>query len=289
MSNEGVMMPVSGSVSGPVPTGVWGAPPAGGTGPAVGDGLLLEGGGDPANLIAWWDMDEASNTTRADASSNAYDLTDNIASVAQTTGLLNNAADFDGGAGSDGLNTTQAAAPLLFPSDSDFSVSGWVSFDAMGAVNNRGVWGIEDFTRGYSLRVPSGASTIQWWVKGTSVTSGTLSTGTWYHVVTYHDSVNDEIGMIINDGTPITAAHSTGIDADLINPALKFIVGNLYNGGGYGIDAQVDEVSVWSKVLSGAEITTLYGAGTPAGYSDLAGGGGTEFLLLETGDFLLLE
>lgn len=97
---------------------------------------------------------------------------------------------------------------------------------------------------------------------------GAVPTGTLVHVLVYHDADNDEIGIRVNNGTPNTASFSGGI----------FEGDALFRIGAHGDDETagpppdittfhdgiVDEVTIWSRLLSESEQAAIYasGAGT---------------------------
>lgn len=211
------------------------------------------GGGDNASmlddLIFWLEMNDASNSTRVDSSANGYDAADTNSSVVQAVGTLGNAAEFDGGS-SDELVITKANAPELFPSDSDIMFAGWFYLETIA--NNCGYFSTYDFTNGYALYTPPGDNLLRWNVAGTEITYAPPTT-TWFHVAAYHDSVNNEIGMVINDGTPITSAHAGGVNADL-SALPNYKIGNMFIGA-YGPDARIDGLCAWSRLLTGSELT----------------------------------
>lgn len=212
----------------------------------------------PANpwlvdMIAWWSLDEAANVTRVDSHTNGYDLVDLYSFTGSAAAVVNNGTDTAGNTSAE-LSIPPASAPLLNPVDTDFTIAGWVKFDAL--TDGTFVLGrIDDPTAGYMLGFNVGGGVLAWQVKGTQATFA-ASTATWYQFVAYHDSVANEIGLIIDDGTPTTTAHTTGIDTQLVPAFLHFKLCNLYNSPG-SFDGQLDEVGVWGRLLTSAEITAL--------------------------------
>ena len=98
-----------------------------------------------------------------------------------------------------------------------------------------------------------------------AVTSTTnLSADTWYFVVAYLDFFNNEIGISINAGTPVTATHTAGLSLSR-NRALMGITG--HDGDPGNVD--VDELATWNRQLTSAEITWLYNGGSGRSYLEL--------------------
>jgi len=158
------------------------------------------------------------------------------------------------------------------PGDTDFSWSCWVNAESLGGAN--GVFGkwhpstaseneycLIELAGDFAFFVHDGTATQ------TSVSAGvSISTATWYHVVCWHDSVNNEIGIAVDDATPVTAAHSAGVNT---GGSSRFEIGGYTNTGAAQWDGLIDEVGFWNKVVSAAEITELYNSGNAIGYSDL--------------------
>lgn len=86
-------------------------------------------------------------------------------------------------------------------------------------------------------------------------TAGGMSVGNWYHIgFTYNNSV----ATLYRDGVALT---TTTIGAKTLASAFSMYLGsNQFNEHFYGY---IDEVSIWQRVLTGAEVTTLYNSTCP--------------------------
>lgn len=211
------------------------------------------------DLAAWYSLDDAANVTRLDSHTNGYDLPDVNSDVGSAAALVSNGAVF--GNSSNRLQAVSiASVPLLHRNDEDFTIMGFVYFNSV--IPNTGIVSAYNISNGYALWTPAGTSELRWTVKSTEVHM-TPSTATWYHFVAYHDSVNDEIGLIIDEGTPITAAHSTGMGADA--SGFAFQLGNVFNGA-TGFDGTLDEVCIFNRMLTGAEIAEHRNGGSGIAY-----------------------
>lgn len=212
-------------------------------------------------LISYWKLDEASGTRNDSHGSNH--LTDNN-TVASATGIINSAADFEAD-NSEYLSHTDNTD--LSTGDIDFSLSFWVKAETLSGFPVPICKG-DNGDREYILYFSSGVP--QWEVNGSTVSWGAaLSTGTWYHIVVWHDSVSNLVGIAVNNGTPVTASDGSG-GRDTIR---DFWIGTSLNQSLYW-DGLIDEVGFWKKVLSSGEITSLYGGGAGLAYPLSGGGGG---------------
>lgn len=225
------------------------------------------------NMVSWWELNEESGT-RVDAHG-SNDLTaGGTGGVGFGTGKQGNAADFEAG-DTDYLAITDASQSGLDFSTT-FSVSAWIKLESAhnGAIISKDA---DDSaaTRGYMFWSDSGV--LKALVGGGSGTfdfyqsSSSLSTGTWYHVVLTCNTSNASAttfeffvnGSSIGNGSAIISNNITSIQ----NNATVFNIGSKNSGAGLSFDGLIDEVGVWSKVLSGTEITDLYNSGNGLTYA----------------------
>lgn len=152
-----------------------------------------------------------------------------------------------------------------------FSCFGWVKFDALGATIRYLFGKTSNATSflGYGIEYNSGsirvilASTIVAAANGMviSINPG-LVINTWYHIgFTYDGSgVSAGIKLYINGVLQATAVVQDNSTLTITSAATFFAFG-ARNAAINFLDGKVDEVGVFSKSLSGAEVTTLYNAG----------------------------
>ncbi len=212
------------------------------------------------NLAAYWKLDEASGT-RAD-SVGSSNLTSNNG-VTQTTGKLNSAAQFTS-ASSQYLSVADNTA--ISVGDIDFTVAAWVYLDSKSTTQTiASHYFTSTNQRGWDLEYLTGTDRFRFTVSGTGDSTiasvlannfGSPSTGTWYYVVAWHDSVNNTINIQVNNGSVDSAAWSTGV----YNSSGPFVIGALSTPLQY-LTGKVDSVGFWKKVLSSTERTSLYNAG----------------------------
>jgi hypothetical protein len=223
-----------------------------------------------SSLISYWKLDEASGT-RAD-SHGTNDLTDAV-STASAAGKINNAADLERGDG-DYLYIGDNAS--ISTGDIDFTFSIWVKVESLpGGGNLYAIISQDDWSgftdRAHLLYLDGTSNKIIWDVFGaagsigqvTANNFGALTTGVWYHIVCWHDAVNNQVGIKINDGTADTVA-TTGAAA---NSAKRFILGTGDGSAAPNYDGLLDECGFWKRILTAGEKTALYNGGSGLPYS----------------------
>jgi len=164
--------------------------------------------------------------------------------------------DFDG---SDDVVTVGNTSSLRI--SGDISVSAWVYFDDFGTATPAVISKITDGSNvGYGIEKHSTTNKLSFWIgDGTDfieVTSGVLSATTWYHVVGTNDGTNSKI--YINGALAASAAQGnpSGPTGDL-----KIGLHSTLTAAARYWDGQIDEVAVWSDVLTLSEVKALYNSG----------------------------
>jgi hypothetical protein len=98
------------------------------------------------------------------------------------------------------------------------------------------------------------------------VATTVMTTATWYHVVGTFDGGTGNLKIYINGTLENTEPSAlTGV----FNSTAQFQIGHIQEfGGGAGgyFDGIIDEFGVWSRALSGAEVTELYNSGSGLAY-----------------------
>jgi len=221
------------------------------------------------NLIAWWSLDETSGT-RAD-SHGSNDLTDNN-TVLYDTGKQGNAADFEDSVGE--YLSIADNADLSF-GDEDFTIGCWIKIESLDSTFQYIIskYDPPNDKREYALYLRGTTDKLEFSISGngTAVTGAewgsAISTGTWYFVVAWHDSVNNQVGIEVNNSSPVTEAHTAGcFDSDS-----SFMIGASSKGTpDQFLDGLADEAFVFDKVLSADEKEWLYNSGNGRSYSEMA-------------------
>lgn len=210
------------------------------------------------NLVAYWKFDEASGNAADAQGSNT--LTDN-GSVGSATGIINNARSFTA-ASSQYFEAADNAD--LSVADIDFTFAFW--FKANSQPGSMEIISKDDFStnREYSIRTIN--ATIRFTIVGSggsnvNASTDTWSTGGWYYVICWHDSVANTSNVQINDGT----AHSSSYTFGGQDKAASFEIGRRVDVGNY-FDGLIDEVGFWKRVLTSQERTDLYNGGAGFAY-----------------------
>lgn len=230
------------------------------------------------NLVSWWELNETSGT-RVDAHG-ANNLSDNN-TVLYATGKQGNAGDFEA-TNSEYLSIADASQSGL-DLTTTLSLSVWVYLESQPATNGTevicGKDGNNTTGRSYSLfyRDVGGTKMLTLFVdKNGGVNASdydflnhnvTLSNATWYHVVVTWDGATKTAKFYI-DGTNVSSPTGTNVGT-LHNSSEPFGIGAYYAGASWGgfMDGLIDEVGLWARVLTGAEVTTIYNSGSGLNYA----------------------
>jgi hypothetical protein len=240
-------------------------------------GLMSSGGvsgnGLLNNLVAYWPLNEAAGANDAlDLHTNALHLTQ-VDSPGSAAGKVY--------AGARVFNTgkffTRASHAALVTGDVDFTISAWVYLTTKSNYNHilakGSITGAE-----YLLRYQGGAMdkyyfeisyTASGYANATASNFGVPPTDTWTFIVVWHDSVANQIGISVNDGTPNTTSHSAGVRA----LTSEFNIGAQVTAGTLPWIGRIGPVAMWKSAaggggcLSAAKIAALYNAGNGLPYA----------------------
>lgn len=214
--------------------------------------------------VSHWTCDESSGIRYDSNDAKNNDLTDNN-TVGTSTGLRGNACNFQS-ANSEYLSITSASSTGL--EANSFTISFW------GKQTTKTTFAVTKkyTTSGTALSWVSGfnADVTQYAYaytgNGTNInelTSGapSLSTGTWYHIVTTWDNTAKQIKTYVNGAL---AGSLTGSYNIAYNSGTLFI-----GQSGYGsyFNGDIDEITYFDTVLSAGNVDTLYNSGTPLPYT----------------------
>lgn len=220
------------------------------------------------DLAAYYKMEESSGSDRIDSTANGLDLSENTA-VAKATGIVGDAADFDG---VDGNRLDHVFNSLYDLSSTDFTLTYWINFDATGgnlrifsiSLNGTGTSDI-CIDNIYSLST----DTITFRVSdGTTRTSavddiaGTIPTATWIFVACRWNTTTETMDLRLNAQSDVTANPTHGIQS----PGTQ-----TYNVGAapndiQAVNGKIDEMGFWRRRLTDAEVTELYNSGSGLTY-----------------------
>jgi len=225
------------------------------------------------NLVAYYKLEDETD------SHGAFDLTVDGA-TAGATGKIDDAYDFDGG-------NDKMYCDDLFEMDSQtaVSISAWLKTDNIGAASNRyiGVLFGSKSTGGVAIRVATDANKVFQAIMRTAgegelrYAQGATNFvyGTYYHVVgvfqdgtvTIYINNADKVSNTGASGTP-TFVEINNDDADNLRLGFDAVDGKYYDG-------KIDEVAVWNRALTDAEVEELYNEGNGLSYDEWDAAAGT--------------
>lgn len=225
------------------------------------------------NLISWWSMDETSgNAIDLHGSNN---LTETSGSIVATTGKVNGGRDIE--AGDTEYFEIADNASLSF-GDENFTGGIWIKPESLPTTGLAGYymskWNYTDSKReyvvGFNYDLDSNSLLFMISADGTTTIRTTsavaCSAGNWYFVVFWHDSINNLIGISVNDETPVTTSHSTGC----LNSDSPFRIGANGNPtAGNFADGVVDEAFLYRRLLTADERAWLYNSGNGRNYTEV--------------------
>ena len=222
-------------------------------------GLLL-------GLVAYWTMNEASSITRQDAHTGNRDLAvGGPAGVPAGAGIISNAASF-GGVASPNTNYLTNAAGWHFPLG--FTVTVWLKFTAIPAVDQSilGPYTYAGLSNGWQLVLVGSQSnnvalrSSDGNVPATdqAINPTLLSAGIWYFVSAIFDGANARVR--VNNGAEYVDQHLAANAS-----GLPLIIGSDITNI-QPMNGLVDELGIWSRQLSDAELTAIFNVGAGLTY-----------------------
>lgn len=196
------------------------------------------------NLIAYWALEEASGSDRADATGNGHTFAEDSA-VAQVAGKVGNAASFV--TGNDRLTCSTIPAR-----SGDMTWAGW--FNPRSGVDPTGqeiLGRSSDFTLSWQFDGLGLTERFSWTVYS-SVSSYTIQTevtpDTWHFVVVEYNSTTLNARMKVDNGTTWASVTTTGTAIQSTGAV----------NAGTSYDRSIDELGVWDRLLTDLEIGALY-------------------------------
>lgn len=214
-------------------------------------------------LISYWKLDGNSND--AVSTNNG---TDTSITYSSGNGKIVQGAGMNGSSSRSSVGNSSALTPNAI------SIAAWVKRNSTGTLDQILTRDYADSgnanTRAYQFRldttdvaqfVPFNASSV-----GVITGSTTISSGTWYHIVGTWDGTT--INLYVNGTSDATGVSFSGTLRS--GGANNTYIGADQNGGAGApanfFDGAIDEVGIWNRALTGAEITQLYNGGSGLAY-----------------------
>jgi len=205
------------------------------------------------NILSYWKFEDLTD------SHGSNDLTNSGAGTG-VSGKILNCFDFEND-DSDYCDTS-----LSFPSG-DFSVSCWIYYETPGnydkpacidksEAGSLSLFAVERNTSNYWTFYVVNTTNSQY----VATANSTLSTGVWTHIVGTYNNTTKAVTLYINGSAQTSTGTLSGTRA---TPTGNFTIGaGFYNSSrGNYFDGLIDEMGLWSKVLSSEEVTSLYNSG----------------------------
>jgi hypothetical protein len=229
-------------------------------------------------LIAWYGL----NGNATDLSGNSRNgTTYNTTSTIDRFGNVNSALLFNGSNSWVGLpNNTP-----IWLSQNDFTVSAWVRFDRAPLSSSHDFvlncaftyWGTQSACTGYNLFRNWGDGKARFQLE-TATTNANLNSSyalgqnEWYHLVGVR---NGDVQQMYIDGL-LNVSQAIPTESIQFNQlySISVEIGRLSNGGygSYSLCGAVDDVRIYNRALSSAEVQQLYNVPEPATISLIAFG-----------------
>jgi hypothetical protein len=203
------------------------------------------------NLLAFYRLNDngSGGLSLVDSSGNGRTLT--------ATGTVNLGTGINGGA----ANFVRSSTPRLsWTSGSTFlnpNNAHSFAFWARPVANINYYSFISASTTGFNIHHDSGGS-LYWnnGLAGDVQVNGVFSAGTWVHIVCVRNSANNM--QVFRNGTSVYSSPSTRT----YNNATGYSIGGNSVTAGFSMDGLLDNVGIWSRALSAAEVAILYGGGS---------------------------
>lgn len=217
------------------------------------------------NLVAYYKLDESSGNA-ADSSGSGFTLTNTGTIPYSTTyGKINNGASFDGSSqyfvGSASQNIT-GDATFSFWMKPQSLASDPVLFCKFGVGNTQLSYYLQlNFTSNNVGFVNSADGSTA--IGGTTV-AYTFSVNTLYYVSLVYTAATPKIELFIN-GTSIGSSTGT-LKTSIFAGTDIFEIGRYTRGNVLFYNGYLDEVGIWSRVLTSTEISSLYNGGAGLQY-----------------------
>ena len=210
------------------------------------------------NLVAYWRLEESSGT-RVDSSGNGRDMTGS-GSPGGRTGKLNNAVDLVPGS-SQFLSSSDAAVYGAITDSAGWTIAGWLYSDDNAT---REIFGCWNAFKGLEVYYISGSRdmTAQWWSNASglvvSTAGASFTSGAWNFFALKYDPGTDKLYARSN-GTTNSGSSCAG--NTFTQNASAFYLGKARSSTGSYFDGGLDDIGIWSRALSGAELDQLYNSG----------------------------
>lgn len=216
------------------------------------------------NIVSYWKLDESSGNAADSAGSNT--LT-NVGTMTYGPGIINNGAQ-PNSTGPKYLSISDASQSGLDFGTGNFSINLWVKLSTQTGEEliekqflsgSGGYYQISQGTGGNAGKAVMTAGNTSSGNTASVVSASSIIDGTWKMLTLVRTGNTVEAYVnAVSQGT-----NSAGGSIDVSNDG-SFFVGHGNNGTATG---SIDELGVWSRALTGTEITQLYNSGVGCQYN----------------------
>jgi fibronectin-binding autotransporter adhesin len=209
-------------------------------------------------LVADWSLDDAAGTTAIDSSGSGDNGTWSGSGVSRNTSVSSKISFADPrGITLDGSNGYVSLGVTNLPANNAVqTISLWFQGNPNGG--NENMIAMSNLTTGSALQLGfRGASLIAWNYGGGTLVSTTAPVdGLWHQVIYTYDGTNDTLYLDGVQSATAVGSHQTGTPTSAYlgtySPTAELFVGSL------------DDVRVYNRVITSAEIAILGGGGSPS-------------------------
>lgn len=220
---------------------------------AQGSNLTISPLWSPTGLVGYWPMDEGTGTTALDTSGSGNIGTWNGSTTNGSyygSGKVGTYAGvFDGN--TDYISTSVAASPVTYPAQ---TMIAWIYSTALPA-GNRAIFSFDGVSGGFYRSISTTGSTFNIAVGNTEWTPGAIPViNTWEQVAVVYS--NSNIYFYYN-GVLYTYGSAGSFGASSSNLSIGR---DNYSGGVQYFPGLIDDLRIYNRALSAAEIQALYNA-----------------------------
>lgn len=215
-------------------------------------------------LVGYWKMDDAAVDTEGESSTDSSG-NGNTGTLYGDNGVGDNgtgmnctaSGKFGTGCNFDGTDDYVNLGNSSILNPTRITITAWIKFNSIPYTNQIAI----DRSASYRLIDPDVnssklsarfATTNVNWGNGTLAGNTTLSANTWYHVAFTYDGSYARVWLNgIEDG-------SVAASGDLVTANGNNIIGNYNDLIQYWFNGSIDDVRIYNRALSGAEVSQLY-------------------------------
>lgn len=221
-----------------------------------------------SSLVSYWKLDEASgDLTDSTGGNNGSPQPAGVPVLYSQTGIVNTSVRMQ--ADLVGSSRIDMGDPVNLRLTSAGSISCWLNPESVATTaglvakmnfgTDRNGYGLFTLTSQPYFEIADATS-----FNSLALSDTTMINGSWYHIVITWDgsTIRGYVNGTVDSHTTVQSRNAT-------STGINFTLGRGFNGTdfvNYGLTGKLDEVGLWSRAITGAEVTTLYNSGTGRSY-----------------------